>query len=234
MTKSSETGIPVSIGLMDDVDAIATQVSIRGSTLIDIGCGSGGPAQKLADRGATVTALDPDLRRDDTPYGPTEAGGKATFRVGSALELPLGDDTVDAALFIYSMHHIPADKMADALAEAARVVKPGGLVYIAEPMLEGSSEDVCRSFHDETEVRQTAQVALDRAEPNFASRQRFVYDVEYHYTDFEEYLQDFAHYDFPDSLLRSPTVVAAFDACRTDIGYVLDQPVLVDVFKVAG
>ncbi len=232
MTDTAKTAIPPSIGLMDDIDAFATQAEISGSVLVDIGCGNGAPAQKLADRGATVTALDPDLRRDAAPYGPTEAGGSATFQIGSALDLPLDDNTADAALFIYSMHHIPVEKMADALAEAARVVKPGGLIYVAEPMLEGSSEEVCRSFHDETKVRLAAQEALDKAASGYASRHRFVYDTEYTYADFEEYLKDFDHYDFPDHLLRSPTVIAAFDACRTDMGYVLEQPILVDVFKL--
>lgn len=226
--------LPPSIGLMDEVDAFATQHQIEGSVLIDIGCGAGTPAMKLADRGATVTALDPDLRRSSTPYGPTDSGGHATFQIGSALALPIEDNTADAALFIFSMHHVPEDNMVTALQEAKRAVKPGGLVYVAEPTLIGTAEKVCRPFHDETHVRLVAQDALNRAEPLFASRKRFTYDTAYTYTSLEEYLQDFAHYGYSDSVLRSPDVVTAFEACKTENGYVLGQPILVDAFTVAG
>lgn len=225
--------LPPSIGLMDDVDAFATQHQIPGSVLIDIGCGDGTPAIKFANRGARVTAIDPELRRSSTPYGPTDSGGQATFQVGSALALPAEDNTADAALFIFSMHHVPVESMEAALSEATRVVKPGGLVYVAEPTLIGTAEAVCRPFHDETIVRLAAQEALNRAEPVFASRKRFTYDAEYTYTDLEEYLQDFAHYNYPNSVLRSPGVVNAFEACKTENGYVLGQPILVDVFTVA-
>jgi len=233
MMDATDLDLPPSIGLMDDVDAFATQHQIPGSILIDIGCGDGTPAIKLADRGATVTALDPDLRRSSTPYGPTKKGGRASFQTGSALALPVKENSVDAALFIFSMHHVPIESMQAALVEAIRVVKPGGLVYVAEPTLIGTAEEVCRHFHDETDVRLAAQDALNCAEPLFASRKRFTYDAEYVYTDYEDYLKEFAHYDFPDSGLRSTSVVAAFEACKTARGYVLGQPILVDAFRTA-
>lgn len=224
--------LPPSIGLMDDVDAFATQHEIKGSILADIGCGGGGPAIKLADLGATVTGLDPDLRRSKETYGPTETGGTARFQTGSALDLPFEDNSIDAALFIYSMHHVPAERMGDALAEARRVVRPGGTVYVAEPTLIGSAEEVCKPFHDETPLRLAAQEALTTAVPDFSSHDRFCYDVEYVYTNLEEYLGDFAHYNYPDSVLRSQAVIQAFESCRTDRGYIMGQPILVDVFEV--
>ena len=230
---TADTTAQRSLGLMDDIDAFATQFDIPGSVLIDIGCGDGGPATKLADRGATVTALDPDLRRSIEPYGPTDAGGTATFQVGTALDLPMDDSSADAALFIYSMHHVPVESMDAALSEAKRVVKSGGLVYVAEPGLTGSSEEVSKPFHDETPVRLAAQDALNHADGLFLARRRFIYDVEHIYTDFEEFIKDYAHYDFSDSDLRSPAVVNAFEKCKTDRGYVLGQPILVDAFKVS-
>lgn len=53
--------------------------------------------------------------------------------------------------------------MAQALAEAARVLRPGGHLYVSEPVYAGPLNDVIGLFHDEREVRAAAQAALDEA-----------------------------------------------------------------------
>ena len=55
--------------------------------------------------------------------------GLATVR-GDAGRLPLRDDAVDAAVIVDAYHHLP-DREA-ALAEAARVVAPGGVVVVRD------------------------------------------------------------------------------------------------------
>ena len=53
--------------------------------------------------------------------------------------------------------------MAAALREAARVVRPGGLVYVAEPLAEGDFYALVSIVDDEDEVRDAAQRALAAA-----------------------------------------------------------------------
>jgi hypothetical protein len=53
-----------------------------------------------------------------------------------------------------------------ALAEAARVVGPGGAVYVQEPVAEGAYFELVRPVEDETHVRAAAQEALARAGEN--------------------------------------------------------------------
>ncbi|MCP4487113.1 MAG: hypothetical protein GY820_07315 [Gammaproteobacteria bacterium] len=53
--------------------------------------------------------------------------------------------------------------MDKALMETCRVLKPGGLAYISEPVFEGKFNDILQLFHNEEVVREAAFEALERA-----------------------------------------------------------------------
>ena len=99
--------------------------------LLDIGCGSGYAAAMAAARGARVTGIDitPELieiARERVPTG--------DFQVGTRDALPFDDAGFDAAVGFHAFQF--AGDPARAVREAARVVKPGGLVAattFAEP-----------------------------------------------------------------------------------------------------
>jgi ubiquinone/menaquinone biosynthesis C-methylase UbiE/DNA-binding transcriptional ArsR family regulator len=57
-------------------------------------------------------------------------GGNVEWKRGELEDLPLDDDSVDVALLSQALHH--AASPARALAEAARIVKPGGRVLVLE------------------------------------------------------------------------------------------------------
>ncbi len=126
---------------------------VTGKAIIDIGCGTGWLGRALGRRGARPLALDSQwaLLRD-------AGAGSAVCAVGQSL--PFADGTMDGAILFNSLHHVPGPAMADALAEAARVVRTGGWLYVAEPMATGSFFDLVRLVDDETEVRAAAQVVL--------------------------------------------------------------------------
>jgi SAM-dependent methyltransferase len=79
---------------------------------------------------------------------------------GSAEALPLPDAAADAVLFLNSLHHV--GDLDAALAEAARVLRPGGVVYVQEPLAEGDYFELVRLVDDETGVRAAAQAAVRR------------------------------------------------------------------------
>jgi SAM-dependent methyltransferase len=111
-----------------------------GDRLLDLGCGFGRHAFEGARRGAAVIALD---------AGSEEvAGTRATFGAmvdageldpahpagsvqGDALHLPFGAGTFDRVIASEVLEHIPDD--VGAMAELARVLRPGGTMAVTVP-----------------------------------------------------------------------------------------------------
>ena len=164
---------------------------MRGHTIIDIGCGTGAWAKFMAREGARVIGIDcqPGVLRAarnategmDTAY--VTAGGEA---------LPIAAESVDAVVFFNSLHHVPVDAMPHALCEAARVVRPGGLIYVAEPLAQGPYFELVRQVEDETQVRAMAYETLRGVLSNDAIMSEvaeYSYDAPLAVKGFEEFAQ---------------------------------------------
>ncbi|MGO9496984.1 MAG: class I SAM-dependent methyltransferase [Solirubrobacteraceae bacterium] len=148
--------------VIGDLAMLERLVPPAGKDVVDVGCGPGALVRALSERGAQVTGVEISesqmaeaIERDD--------GRGARFLVGRAERLPLEDGSVDIVVFMRSFHHVPQADLGAALAEARRVIRPRGAVYIAEPLAEGAFFELTRMVDDETEVRAGAQAALARA-----------------------------------------------------------------------
>lgn len=109
-----------------------------GMHLLDVGCGSGGPALALAQRtGCSVTGLDVEpagIAQAETQAKAHGLGDRAAFRVADCTaRLPLEDGAVDAVLCIDAINHLP-DRSAT-LREWARVLRPGGRLLFTDPVV---------------------------------------------------------------------------------------------------
>jgi SAM-dependent methyltransferase len=145
-----------------DLSMLERLVAPQGQEVLDIGCGGGALARGLAVAGARVLALEvseeqlaPALAADD--------GSGVRYVVGRAQALPLEDAAVDIAVFMRTLHHVPLEDMTEALREARRVVRPGGTVYVAEPLSEGDFWALTSMIENELEARQAAQAAVSQA-----------------------------------------------------------------------
>jgi ubiquinone/menaquinone biosynthesis C-methylase UbiE len=99
----------------------------RGSAL-DVGCGTGALAARLAGAGYEVVGLDPS-------EGMLRVLEKRTSRVravrGSGTSIPFPDGSFDLVLSVAVMHHIAAAAdVRRTLAEMVRVTSPGGRVLV--------------------------------------------------------------------------------------------------------
>jgi len=94
--------------------------------LLDVGCGTGDLAAVFMRHGWQVSGIEPS---EQAAKFAAEAGVDAVN--GTLADAPWEDGHFDAIVFNHSLEHI--DKPAEALAEAARLLRPGGLLAIAVP-----------------------------------------------------------------------------------------------------
>lgn len=134
----------LSPGGPDEVCAIVQGLDIAGAALLDIGCGSGGPAMVLArEKGAEVTGIDVEpqlIERSRRLAGEAGLGDKLSFKLVEPGPLPFAAESFDAVFSKDALLHIP-DKQA-LYKEVLRVLKPGG-VFAASDWLagEGAAKD---------------------------------------------------------------------------------------------
>jgi sterol 24-C-methyltransferase len=113
-----------------------------GTSVLDVGCGSGGPALNIAEHsGARVTGIDLVPRHVDLARAKAvERGlaGQTTFVEGDATSQPFEDASFDHVYAIESAYH--ATDKARFYAECARVLRPGGC-FLGTDWLRGHGAD---------------------------------------------------------------------------------------------
>ena len=96
--------------------------------VLDVGCGTGALAARLADRGYRVVGVDPsegmlEVMRSRRP------GLEAVAASGTAL--PFGDDEFDLVLTVAALHHVAEPQaVRQTLGEMTRVSRPAGRILI--------------------------------------------------------------------------------------------------------
>lgn len=99
-----------------------------GSRVVDVGGATGVHAAALAAQGHEVTLVDPVAAQVEA----ARRHGTFTALVGDARRLQLESDAYDVALLLGPLYHLRSvDDRLLCLREAARVVRPGGLVFCA-------------------------------------------------------------------------------------------------------
>lgn len=104
-----------------------------GATVVDVGSGTGTQAIALtrARPDAHVIAVEGDPRAE--ALAQRKAGAeRVDWRRGLANALPLADASADRVVMSLLLHHLPPDGKRAALAEARRVLRPGGELHIAD------------------------------------------------------------------------------------------------------
>lgn len=145
---------------MDTIELLRTVLAGAGAHRVaDLGCGDGTLAATLAGDGFAVTGVDPSA---EALAAARRTAPGATF-VQAKVEDFASADRFDAACFVNALHHVAVDRMRDALAVAAAIVRPGGPVVIVEPLAEGSFFAAMRPVEDETAIRAAAASAVDAA-----------------------------------------------------------------------
>ncbi|MBK1713913.1 class I SAM-dependent methyltransferase [Rubrivivax gelatinosus] len=219
----------------DEYEVLAALVPLAGLRIVELGCGEARLVRGLLARhpDCRVTALEVDTVQHAKNLAAPAAG--LTFVAAGAQAIPAPDASFDLALMLKSLHHVPLALMGQALDEAARVLVPGGHLYVSEPVYDGGLNDIVRLYNDEGRVRAAAQAAVDAALGRGwteVATHRFAQPV--HYADFADFERRMLRPSFATHTLDDTTVErvrAAFAPHCGPGGADFERPLLVRLLR---
>ena len=209
---------------------------LQGATVIDVGCGDGWLVRSLTRQGAHVTGIEVSPKHLAHAQAIRPVGDEH-YMQGIAEDLPIPSKSADIVIFFNSLHHVDQPGLLKALREAARVLKPGGVLFVSEPLPSGPYFETMKPVHDETTVRNNAQAAL-RYGPEFGLllEKTFIYIDSVKMKDFRAFHDRLtminphvrARFDEKEEELR-----ALFEANgrQTEDGWLFDQPMRVHLLR---
>ncbi len=223
-----------------DLELLPRLLPLEDARVLELGCGRAWMTRQISERfpvrQLVATEVDRiqhqrNLQIADLP--------RVQFRYGGAEAIDLEDGAADIVLMFKSLHHVPTELMDQALGEIRRVLCPGGLAYISEPIYGGEFNQLLRMFHDERAVRQAAFDAVRRAVERGALelvRQVF-FLAPSRFADFAEFERRIIQVTHTEHRI-APEVYARlrerFEAAMTADGAEFIQPHRVDLLRRPG
>lgn len=223
--------------LCDEYNVIAAELPLENAQVLELGCGKAEKTRNIAQSGkaATIVALEVDelqharnLQITDLPM--------VSFRQGAAEAIPAADASFDIVMMFKSLHHVPTTSMDQALSEIRRVLKPGGVAWISEPVYAGEFNDILRLFHDEKEVRQAAFAAVRRAveDGRFSLVGQRFFSVAGHFDSFGQFEERVINVTHTQHRLAPELLEAVrrkFESHMTATGANFRNPLRVDILR---
>jgi SAM-dependent methyltransferase len=114
-------------GMPVELSVLGLFASLVDGPVLDVGCGTGLATAELVKLGVDVSGSDlsPGMLEVARKHLPS-----VRFETGSMLELPHPDNTFGGVMTWYSTIHVPDELLPAALAELARIVRPGGYLLL--------------------------------------------------------------------------------------------------------
>jgi ubiquinone/menaquinone biosynthesis C-methylase UbiE len=221
-------------------DWMETVLPLGGARVLELGCGKAETTRVLAERhpGARFIAMEVDQRQHALNLA-SDPPANLRFVEGGAQAIVAPDAAFDVVLMLKSLHHVPGELLPKSFEELHRVLRPEGLLYIAEPVFDGPYNEVMRVFHDEQRVREGAFAAMKSA------IERGLFElVGEHFFANAVHFDDFAHFErrmigvthtehrlTPEQLAETRR---RFEQHLTPAGADFRQPMRVDLLRRVG
>jgi ubiquinone/menaquinone biosynthesis C-methylase UbiE len=213
-------------------------LNLDGKRILELGCGKADITRDIACNGQnrSVIALEVDEQQHKKNL---EIRGlpNVSFEAGGAENIPVDDSSQDIVFMFKSLHHVPEDKLDQAMQEIHRVLSPEGLAYIAEPVYMGDFNAILSLFHDEKHVRQAAFKALEKAVDNgfFQLEKQIFFNVRVNFENFGDFENKVLNVTHTNHQLSDETynkVKTAFEIHFNKSGGEFISPMRVDLLRV--
>jgi len=145
-------------------DIFESVLELNNKKILELGCGNARLTRLIATTGTgrQLVATEVDQIQHDKNLLIDDLSN-VEFKLGGGESINAEDNTFDVVFMFKSLHHVPLDLMDQVFIEIKRVLKPGGLVYISEPIFKGDFNEIIRLFHDEESVRESAFSAIKKS-----------------------------------------------------------------------
>ncbi len=223
--------------ITDEIDVLTRMLPFDGARVLELGCGAAEKTRQIAELTSVreIVAAEVDQIQHEKNLAIKDLPN-VTFTSFGAEAIDAPDASFDIVLMFKSLHHVPLPMLDQAMREIRRVLKPGGLAYISEPVFAGAFNEVIRLFHDESTVRQAAFDAMVRAVDDGVlelSEEYFFKNVVrlQHFGQFEKGILNatFMDHQLSDELVAE--VKRRFESHGGPEGYVFEVPNRVDLLQ---
>jgi ubiquinone/menaquinone biosynthesis C-methylase UbiE len=186
MKISSTSAVPVCA----ESEIYSSILPLDNAAVLELGCGKAQHTREIAENTSVASIVAMEV--DEVQHAENQKIAdlpKVTFEKCGAESIASPDNSFDIVLMFKSLHHVPMALMAPALQEIKRVLKPGGLAYISEPVYAGDFNEILRMFHDEKRVRQAAFDACRQAVENgdFELVGQYFFNAPMRFAGFEDF-----------------------------------------------
>lgn len=208
---------------------------LHGAAVLELGCGKAEKTRIVAETASSVLALEVDETQLAKNLAITDLPN-VRFAHGGAEQIPAADSNFDIVLMFKSLHHVPGELMDSVFREIRRVLKPGGVAYISEPVYAGDFNEILKLFHDERAVREAAFAAEQRAVSSgrlaLVSQKFFLQPMHFaNFGQFEEKVIKVTHTEHRLSAETLEKVRSKFNGYMTRDGATFRMPIRVDLFS---
>lgn len=181
---------PLATSVCNEVEKMLSILPFDHARVLELGCGRAEKTRQLAESGrpAHIVALEVDAVQHARNQAISDLP-MVSFQQGGAEAIPAADSEFDIVILLKSLHHVPLAHLDQALAEVARVLRPGGWAWISEPVFAGELNEVMRLFHDEQLVRQAAFNAVRQVVDTgrLALEEQLFFLTRSHFDDFDHF-----------------------------------------------
>ena len=143
-------------------ELLLNEISLKNKKILDVGCGDGWFSFWCIDYNCIVDAIDPSEEQIEIAKNKNEK--TINFIVAGGENITSLNNKYNYIFFFNSLHHVPENLMEKSLIECKKSLYEEGLIFIIEPIANGTFHDFVKNIDDETQVRNSAYNVIKNCE----------------------------------------------------------------------